>query len=79
MTSAAADVISVPGVIIYVCQYESVTVSSVHAHGVVHDPTWFGHAMFDRYVYVVNLIEYIQTVNTDRTCSSECFPVVCGF
>ena len=33
-------------------------------HGVVHDTTRFGHAMFDRYVYVINVIEYIQTVNT---------------
>ena len=39
----------IPGVIIYVCRYESVMVSSVHAHGVVYDPTGFGHVMFDRY------------------------------
>ena len=39
---------------------ESVTVSSVLAHGVVYDTTRFGHAMFHRYVYVVNLIEYLQ-------------------
>ena len=67
------------GNIIYVCRYESVTVSSVHAHGVVHNPSWLGHAMFDRYVYVVSVTEHIQTVNTDRTCSSERFPVVCEF
>ena len=39
---------------------ESVTAGSVHAYGVVHDTTRFGHAMFDRYVYVVNIIEYLQ-------------------
>ena len=37
--------------------------SSVNAHNVVHDTTWFGHAMFDRYVYVISVIEYILTVN----------------
>ena len=63
------------GNIIYVCRYESVTASSVQAH----DTTWFGHAMFDRHVYVVNVIEYIETVNTHRTCSSESIPVVCRF
>ena len=31
---------------------------AVHAHDVVHDTTWFGHAIFDRCVYVVNFIEY---------------------
>ena len=41
-------------------------VSSVHTHGVVHDTTRFVHAMFDRHVYVVNVIEYIQTVNTRK-------------
>ena len=39
---------------------ESVTVSSALAHGVVYDTTRFGHAMFDRYVHVVNLIVYLQ-------------------
>ena len=29
-----------------------------------HDTTRFGHAMFDRYVYVINVIENIQTVDT---------------
>ena len=43
---------------------ESVMASSVHADGVVHDTTRFGHALFDRYVHVVNVIEYIQIVNT---------------
>ena len=52
------------GDVIYVCQNESVMASSVHAHSVVYDTTWFGYAVFDRYVYVVNVIEYIQTVNT---------------
>ena len=52
------------GDVIYVCRYESVMASSVHTHSVVHDTTRFGHAMFDWYVYVVNVIEYIQTVNT---------------
>ena len=59
---------------------ESVTASSMHAHSVVHDETWFGHAMFDRYVYVVNVIEIPTMLLTqDRTCSSKCFLVVCGF
>ena len=52
------------GDVIYVCRYESVMASSVQAHSVFHDTTLFGHAMFDRYVYVINGIEYIQTVNT---------------
>ena len=52
------------GNIIYVCRYESVMTSSVHTHGVVHETTRVGHAMFDRYVYVINVIEYIQTFNT---------------
>ena len=39
---------------------ESVTASSVHTHDVDYDTTRFGHAKFDRYVYVVNLIEYLQ-------------------
>ena len=38
---------------------ESVTASSVLAHGVVHDTIRVGHAMFGRYVYVVNIIEYL--------------------
>ena len=29
-----------------------------------HDTTRFGHAIFDRYVYVINVIENIQTVYT---------------
>ena len=61
--------------IISVCRHESVMASSVHAHSVVHDTTRFGHAIFDRYVYVINVIEYIQTVNTRQVC----FPVICGF
>ena len=52
------------GNVIYVCRYNSVTARFVHAHSVVHDRTRFGHAIFDRYVYVVNVIEYLQTVNT---------------
>ena len=32
-----------------------------------HDTTRFGHAIFDRYVYVINLIENIQTVDTRQT------------
>ena len=39
---------------------ESVKDSSVHTHGVVHNTTRFGHAMFDRYMYVVNVTEYLQ-------------------
>ena len=39
---------------------ENITASSVHTHGIVPDTTRFGHAMFDRYVYVVNIIEYLQ-------------------
>ena len=49
------------GNIIYVCRYESITRGSVHTHGVVHDTTRVGHAM---YVYVINVTEYIQTVIT---------------
>ena len=29
-----------------------------------HDTTRFGHAIFDMYVYVINVIENIQTVDT---------------
>ena len=41
-----------------------VMASSVHAHSVVHDTTWFGHALFDWCVfdwcvYVVNFINCI--------------------
>ena len=32
-----------------------------------HDTTRFGHAIFDRCVYVINVIENIQTVDTRRT------------
>ena len=32
-----------------------------------HDTTRFGHAIFDRYVYVINVIENIQTVDTRQT------------
>ena len=32
-----------------------------------HDTTRFGHAIFDRYVYVINVIENIQTVDTKQT------------
>ena len=39
---------------------ESVKDSSVHTHGNVNDTTRFGHAMFDRYMYVVNVTEYLQ-------------------
>ena len=46
---------------------ESVTASSVHAHSVVHDRARFEHAMFDRYVYVINVLENIQTVDTRQT------------
>ena len=46
---------------------ESVTASSVHAQGVVHDRARFEHAMFDRYVYVINVLENIQTVDTRQT------------
>ena len=36
----------------------------VHTHSVAKDTTWFVHAIFDRYVYVINIIENIQTVDT---------------
>ena len=29
-----------------------------------HDTTRFGHAKFDRYVYMINVIENTQTVDT---------------
>ena len=32
-----------------------------------HDATRFGHAIFDRYVYVITVIENIQTVDTRQT------------
>ena len=32
-----------------------------------HDTTRFGHAIFDRYLYVINAIENIQTVDTRQT------------
>ena len=32
-----------------------------------HDTTRFGHAIFDRYVYVINVIENIQTFDTRQT------------
>ena len=32
-----------------------------------HDTTQFGHAVFDRYVCVINVIENIQTVDTKQT------------
>ena len=45
-----------------------------------HDTTRFWHAIFDRYVYVINVIENIQTVDTRQTMSSsKCFLVVCRF
>ena len=38
------------------------------AHTVLaHDTTRFEHAIFDRYVYVINVIENIQTVDTRQT------------
>ena len=36
-------------------------------YSVAHNTTWFGHAIFDRYVYVINVIENIQTVDTRQT------------
>ena len=41
--------------------------SSVRTHRVAHDTTGFGHAIFDRYFYVINGIENIQTVHTRHT------------
>ena len=32
-----------------------------------HNTTRFGHAIFDRYVCVINVIENIQTVDTKAT------------
>ena len=32
-----------------------------------HDAMRFEHAIFDRYVYVINVIENIQTVDTRQT------------
>ena len=32
-----------------------------------HDATQFGHAIFDSYVYVINVIENIETVDTRHT------------
>ena len=61
------------GNVIYVCWYESVTASSVSAYGDVHVTARFGHAMFDRYVYVDNVIEYIQTVNTGQNRFNKMF------
>ena len=36
-------------------------------HSIVHDTTRFGHAIFDKHVYVINIIENIQTVDTGQT------------
>ena len=47
--------------VIYMCPFESVTASAVH---VVHRTTWFASVMFDKYVHVVNSIQYLQSVNT---------------
>ena len=55
------------GDVIYECRYETVMASSVHAHSVAHNTTRFGHAVFDRYVYVINVIENIQTIDTRQT------------
>ena len=33
--------------------------NAVHLYNFVHGKTQFGHAMFDRYVYVVNFTEYL--------------------
>ena len=33
----------------------------------IHCTTQFGHAILDRYVYVINVTEYIQTFNTRQT------------
>ena len=43
-------------------------------HGIVHGTARFGHAMFVRYLYMVNVVEYIQTVNTKHVLVN-----VCGF
>ena len=42
-------------------------------HGVVHYSKQFEHAVFDRYVYVVNFIKYIQAVNTKQIMSKTTF------
>ena len=39
-----------------------------------HDTTRFGHAIFDRYVYVITVIENIQTVDTWQTMFQYMFP-----
>ena len=39
---------------------ENVMASSVHAHNVVHGRARFEQAMFDRNVYEVDVIEYLQ-------------------
>ena len=39
-----------------------------------HDTTRFGHAIFDRYVYVINVIENIQTVDTRQNMFQYMFP-----
>ena len=40
-----------------------------------HD-TRFGHAIFDRYLYVINVIENIQTFDARQTMFQWMFPVV---
>ena len=39
-----------------------------------HDTTQFGHAIFDRYVCVINVIENIQIVDTKQTMFKLIFP-----
>ena len=53
---------------------KSVTASSLHAHSVVHDRARFEHVMFDRYVYVINVLENIQIVDTRKTMFQEMYP-----
>ena len=55
------------GEVIYECRYESVVPVQCTHTVFAHNTTRFGHAIFDRCVYVITVIENIQTVDTRQT------------
>ena len=57
-----------------VCRYEIVTTSAEHVHGKARSTTPFGHALFDKLVYVINFSEFIQALNTRQNMFWETFP-----
>ena len=56
------------------CRYEIVTTSAEHVHGKARSTTPFGHALFDKLVYVINFSEFIQALNTRQNMAWETFP-----